>query len=208
MDCHSLLQGIFPTQESNLGLLHCRGFFTAELQGKPSRPRDNIKAEKRSCPRGVYILDRGDQQKTHMNPTKCDWNILWGQVVLGQARCHWWGCSLLKLKWNLHNIKLITLKCTFSMAFSIYTVLCNHHLCQVPKHFCDPEEASLQTCSPPGSSIHGILQARILEWVVMPSSRGASWSSTIEHMPLLSPASAGGCFPTSATWEAPKPCTH
>ena len=29
-------------------------------------------------------------------------------------------------------------------------------------------------CSSPGSSTHGILQARILEWVVMPSSR---WSS-------------------------------
>ena len=29
--------------------------------------------------------------------------------------------------------------------------------------------------SPPGSSAHGILQARILEWVVMPSSRGSSW---------------------------------
>jgi len=26
-------------------------------------------------------------------------------------------------------------------------------------------------CSPPGSSVHGILQARILEWVAMPSSR-------------------------------------
>ena len=26
-------------------------------------------------------------------------------------------------------------------------------------------------CSPPGSSVHGILQARILEWVTMPSSR-------------------------------------
>ena len=26
-----------------------------------------------------------------------------------------------------------------------------------------------------GSSIHGILQARILEWVAMPSSRGSSW---------------------------------
>ena len=25
-------------------------------------------------------------------------------------------------------------------------------------------------CSPPGSSVHGILQARILEWVTMPSS--------------------------------------
>ena len=30
-------------------------------------------------------------------------------------------------------------------------------------------------CSPPGSSVHGILQARILEWVSMPSSRGSSW---------------------------------
>ena len=29
--------------------------------------------------------------------------------------------------------------------------------------------------SPPGSSVHGILQARILGWVAMPSSRGSSW---------------------------------
>ena len=29
-------------------------------------------------------------------------------------------------------------------------------------------------CSPPGSSVHGILQARILEWVAMASSRGSS----------------------------------
>ena len=29
-------------------------------------------------------------------------------------------------------------------------------------------------CSPPGSSFHGILQARILEWVAVPSSRGSS----------------------------------
>ena len=29
-------------------------------------------------------------------------------------------------------------------------------------------------CSPPGSSVHGILQARRLEWVAMPSSRGSS----------------------------------
>ena len=28
-------------------------------------------------------------------------------------------------------------------------------------------------CSPPGSSVHGILQAGILEWVAMPSSRGS-----------------------------------
>ena len=29
--------------------------------------------------------------------------------------------------------------------------------------------------SPPGSSVHGIFQVRILEWVAMPSSRGFSW---------------------------------
>ena len=30
-------------------------------------------------------------------------------------------------------------------------------------------------CSPPGSSVHGIIEARILEWVAGPSSRGSSW---------------------------------
>ena len=30
-------------------------------------------------------------------------------------------------------------------------------------------------CSPPGSSVHGILQAKILGWVAVPSSRGSSW---------------------------------
>ena len=29
-------------------------------------------------------------------------------------------------------------------------------------------------CSLPGSSVHGILQARILEWVAIPFSRGSS----------------------------------
>ena len=30
-------------------------------------------------------------------------------------------------------------------------------------------------CSSPGSSVHGILQARILEWIAVPLSRGSSW---------------------------------
>ena len=30
-------------------------------------------------------------------------------------------------------------------------------------------------CSPPGSSVHGILQATTLEWVAIPFSRGSSW---------------------------------
>ena len=34
---------------------------------------------------------------------------------------------------------------------------------------CDPMD-----CSPPGSSVHGIFQARILEWVAIPFSGGSS----------------------------------
>ena len=36
---------------------------------------------------------------------------------------------------------------------------------------CDPKD-----CSRPGSSVYGILQARILEWVAILFSRGSSWS--------------------------------
>ena len=36
--------------------------------------------------------------------------------------------------------------------------------------------------SPPDSSVHGILQARILEWVVMPSSKGSSQSKNETHI--------------------------
>ena len=36
-------------------------------------------------------------------------------------------------------------------------------------------------CNPPGSSVHGILQARILEWVAMPSSRVSFWPKDWTH---------------------------
>ena len=40
-------------------------------------------------------------------------------------------------------------------------------LAQSYSTLCDPRD-----CSPPGSSVHGMLQTRILEWVALPSSRG------------------------------------
>ena len=51
--------------------------------------------------------------------------------------------------------------------------------------------------SPPVSSVHGILQARILEWGAMPiSSQPRGWMS------LVSPTLAGRFLTTSTTWEA------
>ena len=51
----------------------------------------------------------------------------------------------------------------------------------------------LHDCSPPGSSVHGIFQARVLEWVAISSSKGSSWPR-IGLKTLVSPALAGGFF--------------
>ena len=56
-------------------------------------------------------------------------------------------------------------------------------------------------CSPPGSSVHGILQARILEWVACPPP-GDLPDPGIKPTSLMSLELAGGFFTTSATWEA------
>ena len=56
-------------------------------------------------------------------------------------------------------------------------------------------------CSLPGSSVHGILQARKLEWVAMPSSRGSSRSRDQARIRL--PVLASRFFTTSATWVEP-----
>ena len=47
--------------------------------------------------------------------------------------------------------------------------------CIVLSHFSGVRLYNPMDCSPPGSSVHEILQARVLEWVAMPSSRGYSW---------------------------------
>ena len=58
---------------------------------------------------------------------------------------------------------------------------------------CDP-----MGCSPPGSSVHGILQARILEWAATSFSRGSSRPriGPVSHLSCL----AGGFLIASAIW--------
>ena len=41
-------------------------------------------------------------------------------------------------------------------------------------------------CSPPSSSVHGVLQARILEWVAISSSKGSSRAKDQTHISQLS----------------------
>ena len=58
-----------------------------------------------------------------------------------------------------------------SILSSILACDCMHDakLLQSCQTLCNPMDCSLS-----GSSVHGIFQVRILEWVAMPSSRGTS----------------------------------
>ena len=55
--------------------------------------------------------------------------------------------------------------------------VCAVHSCLT---LCDPMD-----CSPPGSSVHGIFQARILEWVSISFSRGSSQARDWTHISCL-----------------------
>ena len=62
------------------------------------------------------------------------------------------------LKWGDYGDGPSLITCVHTKSFQSCWILC------------DPMDYSL-----PGSSVIGILQARILEWVAIPSSRGSSW---------------------------------
>ena len=95
------------------------------------------------------------------------------------------------------------------MALITFTMLYHQHLYLFPKLLYRPEEkrvcvsrsvvsdslCDLTDYSPPGSSVHGILQARILEWVAIPFSRGSSWPRDWTWVSCT----AGRSFPIWAT---------
>ena len=55
-------------------------------------------------------------------------------------------------------------------------------------------------CSLPGSSLHGILQARVLEWAAISFSRGSSWLRDLTQVSRI----PGRRFNLWATREAPQ----
>ena len=64
----------------------------------------------------------------------------------------------------------------------------NHHVVPVCllSHFSHVRLCIPMDCSPPGSSVHGTLQARTLEWVIMPFSRESSWPRNRTHVSYIS----------------------
>ena len=91
----------------------------------------------------------------------------------------------------------------------LYTTIYVKKNMQVYMHVCIPTKL-LQSCpalcdpvdySPPGSSVHGVLQARILEWIAI-SFSGDFPNPGIEPASLMFPTLAGSFFTTGTTSEA------
>ena len=74
------------------------------------------------------------------------------------------------------------------------------HACAKLLQSC-PTLCNPMDCSPLGSSVHGTLQARILEWVAIPSSRGSSPPRDQTRVSYL-PCVGRQVFTTSTTWDA------
>ena len=90
---------------------------------------------------------------------------------------------------------------TISTTWEALSYACCCSFAQCVQLFYDPMD-----CSPPGSSVLGIFQASILEWVAISFSRGSSQPR--DGTSSGSPALAGRFFTTIASWEALEVCLN
>ena len=73
---------------------------------------------------------------------------------------------------------------TYTLFHSTYLRLWVHWDVGLVAKLC-PTLVTPWDCNPPGSSVHEILQARILEWVGIPFSRGSSWPRDWTHVSCI-----------------------
>ena len=123
-------------------------------------------------PRGIGWRGRwegGSGWGIHVNPWLIHF-IVWQNPL---QYCKVISLQLIK-KWKLKNkIMLISILVHLFNRHLLTFVACKDLLVVLVVQLCltlrDPMD-----CSPPGSSVHGILQARILQWVAFPFSRASS----------------------------------
>ena len=95
-------------------------------------------------------------------------------ILLDYSWCVCWsGSWLYKCVPFLKILHGILITCTFPYVYCTSIRISVHYCCCSVAKLC-PTLCNFLDCSPLGSSVHGILQARILEWVAIPFSRGSS----------------------------------
>ena len=83
-----------------------------------------------------------------------------------------------------------------------------HFLLQCMKVKSESEDAQLcLTLSPPGSSVHGVFQARVLEWVAIAFSRDGLVQCKFNSRELSSECAPGATEPVVLEWNSGMPFT-
>ena len=152
VSCHALLQGIFLSQGSNPYLLRPLHWQAGSLPLLPPAKTKMLVVQ--SCP--IFATLR--------TVALCPWDSPGKNTGVG---CHfplqgifqtqgWNLCPMHHLHWQAGSLPLSHLKSKMLVA-------------QLCPSLWDPMD-----CSPPDSSVHGILQAGILQWVSFPFWRGSS----------------------------------
>ena len=95
-------------------------------------------------------------------------------------------CYTLAISYDPTLIFIITLSSLNWGSLTVVSIVCMYVcVCVQPLQSC-LTLCNAMSCSPPGSSAHGVLQARILEWIAMPSSRGSSQPRDRTHISYVS----------------------
>ena len=158
MGCHFLLQGIYLTQGSNWGLLHCRWLlYHLSYQESPmvsvvkSKWWKDLIIPKWKWSHSVMF---DSSRPRELQPTKLlhPWESPGKSTGVGHHCLLQQSPKSLQTisgrSWTPERISALLLHVSIGM-------------------LCNPMDYSL-----PGSSIHGILQARVLEWVAIPLLQG------------------------------------
>ena len=111
---------------------------------------------------------------------------VWLVTCVGVSLLGFMLCGTLCASWTQLTI-------SFSMLGKFSTIIIKCLVTQSCLTLCEPMDYS-----PPGSSVHGILQASLLEWVAVPFSRGSSQPMDWTHIS----GTAGKFFTIWATREA------
>ena len=133
---------------------------------------------------GERDRERKQERGVHKRGNKKQWLSQEKQVAKGQDQQK----NDYSLYTFLYFLYFIPCKCiSYSVCVCVYTQSC--------LTLCDPVD-----CSLPGSSVHGIFQARILEWVAISYSRGSSQAR--DQTPVCYVSCIARGFFTTATWGA------
>ena len=154
-------------------------------------PKQSREWSRRMCAHLLLWVFQSLHQRRYIQVYGCKWNITLHKKEISNVICsNMDGPRGYYIKWNK--------SCMHAKSLQMSPTLCN------------PMGDSL-----PGSLVNGILQARIVEWVAIPSSRGSSQLRDGTHvlcllhwransLPLAPPGTGGDCLYLGSPHDSPE----